>query len=303
MFGYLRLYKPELKIREYSVYKAVYCGLCDAIGKRYGFFMRNILSYDATLFSLIQLSMQQDCCGFETRRCPVKPFKKCDQAKQNAVIDFWADASVLLAYYKLRDNLHDENLVKKIACLLILPFASHAAKKAVKNNPFAADCIKTYVAEQAAVEDKNSASIDEAAAPTAALIAELMSFGVKEPGCLRVLARMGLFLGRWIYICDAADDFSADKKSGSYNPFVEFVRSKEGEQQANPVNTAKPLAEPLLNSCIYEITAAFELLPSVRYREILSNTFYLGLPEMEKAVLSGFSNKEKEKKFPGIYKL
>jgi hypothetical protein len=247
--------------------------------------------------------MQPDCCGFETRRCPVKPYKKCDMARQNAVIDFWADVSVMLAYYKLRDNLHDENIAKKAACLLGLPFAAFAYKKAEKNNAYAADCAKAYVVKQTAVEAKKSASIDEAAHPTAALVAQLLTYEIKDQARFRVLERMGVFLGRWIYICDAADDFCADKKSGGYNPFVAFAFNQAGAHQANVQDAAGPLAEPLLNSCIYEITTAFELLPIARYREILTNAFYLGLPEVKKAVLSGLSNKEKRKKFRAIYKL
>ena len=28
MFGYVRPFKPELRMKEYEAYKAVYCGLC-----------------------------------------------------------------------------------------------------------------------------------------------------------------------------------------------------------------------------------------------------------------------------------
>ncbi|MFT9057020.1 MAG: DUF5685 family protein, partial [Ethanoligenens sp.] len=28
MFGYVKPFKPELKIREFEAYRAVYCGMC-----------------------------------------------------------------------------------------------------------------------------------------------------------------------------------------------------------------------------------------------------------------------------------
>ncbi len=36
MFGYVRPLKPELLVREYSQYKAVYCQLCRVLGQEYG---------------------------------------------------------------------------------------------------------------------------------------------------------------------------------------------------------------------------------------------------------------------------
>ena len=44
MFGYVRIFKPELKVREYEEYKAVYCTLCKTLGKEYGLVSRLLLS-------------------------------------------------------------------------------------------------------------------------------------------------------------------------------------------------------------------------------------------------------------------
>ena len=35
MFGYVTVYKPELKIKDYSLYKGVYCTLCKRMGREY----------------------------------------------------------------------------------------------------------------------------------------------------------------------------------------------------------------------------------------------------------------------------
>lgn len=51
MFGYVRPYKDEMKVREYEQYKGIYCGLCRALGKEYGIFTRLTLSYDCTFFA------------------------------------------------------------------------------------------------------------------------------------------------------------------------------------------------------------------------------------------------------------
>ena len=55
MFGYVKAYKPELKVRDYEQYKAVYCSLCKTLGREYGLFARLTLSYDFTFAALLRL--------------------------------------------------------------------------------------------------------------------------------------------------------------------------------------------------------------------------------------------------------
>lgn len=295
MFGYLRPYKPELKVKEYALYKAVYCGLCHSLGRRYGLLSRVILSYDATLMCLIGLGLKDGCGGFETRRCPFNPHKKCDVARADPVLDYWADASIILGYYKVKDNLHDGGFKKKAASLLALPFVSALYRKAAKKNPFIGWCAGNYIEAQEAVERGGCVSVDRAAEPTAALMSALLSHCAKNGTERRVLERMGLFLGRWIYLADAADDVKKDAESGAYNPFL-AGRIKDEKAAAKA-------AEPLLNSCVYEITAAFGLLEFRRFGAVVANAFYLGLPEVKKAVLAGLPKKEKIKRFAAVYRI
>lgn len=56
MFGYVRPFKGEMLVKEYDAYKGVYCQLCRALGKYYGFPMRLTLSYDCTLYALLALN-------------------------------------------------------------------------------------------------------------------------------------------------------------------------------------------------------------------------------------------------------
>ena len=56
MFGYIRAAKPEMRIKEFELYKAVYCSLCKELGKSYGFLARLTLSYDFTFLALLNMS-------------------------------------------------------------------------------------------------------------------------------------------------------------------------------------------------------------------------------------------------------
>ena len=47
MLGYVTIEKSELKVREYDLYQAHYCGICKSVGRRIGQIPRMALSYDS----------------------------------------------------------------------------------------------------------------------------------------------------------------------------------------------------------------------------------------------------------------
>lgn len=57
MLGYITPDKPELKVREYEMYSAYYCGICKAIKRRHGEIPRLVLSYDSVLLAMILSSV------------------------------------------------------------------------------------------------------------------------------------------------------------------------------------------------------------------------------------------------------
>ena len=43
-----------------------------------------------------------------------------------------------------------------------------------------------------------------------------------------IFLQLGYFLGRWIYLIDAADDIEKDQKKNNFNPFVKkLIRERE----------------------------------------------------------------------------
>ena len=76
MFGYVRPFKPYMRMFEYDIYKAVYCGLCKDMGRRYGFVTRFTLSYDFAFLSLMDLSVRGVKLDAEKQRCIAHPLKK-----------------------------------------------------------------------------------------------------------------------------------------------------------------------------------------------------------------------------------
>lgn len=277
MFGYVRPCKPEMKVRDFDAYRAVYCGVCHALGRRYSVIMRLILSYDVTFLALFAVSLNPDCAGFEKKRCPAHPFRRRACSRVTGDVEFAADCGVLLFYYKLRDNLRDAGLSRKLGAAALLPIASLAHRKAARLRPEAEKIAREYIEAQSAAE-KAGAGIDPSADPTARMMADLLELAAQGRALPRVTRRMGYFLGRWIYLADALDDLERDSRSGDFNPFL------TGANKAADIPGARQTAVRMLNSCVYEISAAFELLEFRRFRPIVENIVYMGLPDMAEKV-------------------
>ena len=82
MFGYVKICKPELKVKHYEAYKGVYCSLCKTLKKEYGVLASLTLNYDFTLLALTRLAFAEECCGFKgTCKADVKAVF-CTQAQK-----------------------------------------------------------------------------------------------------------------------------------------------------------------------------------------------------------------------------
>lgn len=279
MFGYIRIAKPELRVKEYEMYKAVYCSLCRTLGKEYGIWSRFTLSYDFTFFALLNMSMKDGCDITERKHCTCNPLKKCNYCKDDSNIKMPAAAAMIIVYYKLLDNIADEKGIKKAGYLLLKPLFSHARKKAAGLYPHIEKIISEYISAQNALEKKNCTSLDEAADPTAAALSKLFALCSEDINQKRVLERIGYCLGRYVYLLDAACDLPDDIKSGSYN-CLKFALEGEVKEYA------KKRTVPQLYFCSNEAGKAFELLDVKKYKPILGNIIYLGLEDTFKKELN-----------------
>ena len=52
------------------------------------------------------------------------------------------------------------------------------------------------------------------------MLSEIFSYGL-DGRQKSIASAIGLRVGRWVYLVDAADDYHKDLKSGAYNPFIE----------------------------------------------------------------------------------
>ncbi len=282
MFGYVKPCKPEMKIKEFDTYKAVYCGLCKRLGKVYGPFARLTLSYDFTFLAMVSSGLSSEFSGFRVERCIYNPMKKKACLVPCHDLTFSASAAMVMLYYKLKDNYEDGGVKEKLQTICLMPFAKSARKKAMREYPHLEELVKKCMDSQYQVEHSDTLSIDRAAEPTASALSGICEMLSEDPVQKKVLSRLGYLLGRYVYFIDALDDLEEDIKTGSYNI---FYKKFQAQGQAEDLSSMHAYARETLNLTVGQIAAAYELLDLRRYKPILDNIIYLGLHESLNQVL------------------
>lgn len=262
MYGYIRVYKPELKFREYDVYRGCYCGLCDALRDRYGSIARWTLSYDMTFLILLLTGLYEPEEQAKQCRCAAHPF--CRQTHLRSEISAYAaDMSILLYHEKCMDDWLDERKLSRRTAAGLL---RQAYAKAEKAYPEKAAVIKGQLKALHEMEQAGENNPELPASCFGTLLGELFVYKTDE--WADSLRKMGFYLGKYIYLLDAYDDLKKDRKSGCYNPLL-----GEFEQNAAFHENCEQLLRMMSAAC----AAEFERLPILKYADILRNILYAGI--------------------------
>lgn len=272
MFGTIICNKNELTDEELARYQGTYCGLCRAIKSRYGQLERMTLNYDMTFFALLLNGLYDESNDSSIIRCPVHPVKE-RKIFQNKYIDYAADMTILLAYYKCKDDWEDE---RKQSRRLYGAFLKKDMERIEKAYPRQAACVRECL-EQLGRLEKSSVSIpDEVVNCSGRMLAEI--FVYQEDFWSETLRRFGYELGRFIYLMDAALDYEKDKKQHTYNPLLSMHQTPEQ-------------AELILIQAIGNATAEFEKLPIIQDAGIMRNILYGGVWQLYYAQVKGREEK------------
>ena len=292
MFGYIRIYKPQLRICEYETYRAVYCTLCRYLGRQMGVPARMLLNYDYTFLTMLMIALSDEKPCFGSGRCVVNPMKKCGSCKTNAdAFRYTSALTGIMFYYKLKDSIADSGVGKRMLYRMLQPYASHMRKKAMKLCPEEDAMVNEYITRQFEAERRARESgeiiIDELCQPTADVLsafAERLSDKVSERV---VLKHFGYFMGRWIYMIDALDDLNDDLKDGSFNPLaLKFgLTADDAANKTDRWEEARVFGNDSLNMSAAEAVKYYELLDLGEFKPITDNVMYLGLSEAQRSAL------------------
>lgn len=276
MFGYVKPFKPHLRMCEYETYKAVYCGLCGQLGKSFGAAARMTLSYDFTFLCIVYYAAADIAPGFASGHCHVNPLKRATICGEDEVLRFGADTAIMMIYYKLLDNIHDQTGIKRLGWKMLHPFVRRAYRKAAERRPDCDAAISRSIRCQNELEQQAVASVDAACEPTALMMADICRLLSGDKRQQRVLERLGYFVGRFVYLCDALDDLEDDLAAGGYNPYA-LRYALTGNSSLEERQRVHGIARESLYATIVEAAKAYELLKADRFRPIIENVLLLGM--------------------------
>lgn len=293
MFGYVRTMDAELKVKEHELYKATYCGLCRSMGKCTGQCSRMTLNYDFVFLALTRYAISPCDLSFKARRCIAHPFKKRSSMERNEILDYCSQASAILNYQKVLDDLNDEKGLKKLRALLLRPFVAHSRKKAIKRSPALCVLDATIAAkldELNALEKSDTVGVDVPAACFGEILGEIMSFGF-EGSAKRIAFELGRHIGAWIYVADALDDMREDAKKGRYNPLLKLYGGRI------PNEDELSLIYDATKNKLFAASDAFDLIDinDEGIKNILSNILYIGIPKKTAEIIENYSSKNQPK--------
>ncbi len=258
MFGYVQANLNDLSEEEQTRYRAVYCGLCRTLGKRYGMWAQMGLTYDLTFLILLLSSLYEPEEQEGKLRCLPHPWKAHDYMT-NRCTEYAADITVVLAYFKCLDDWQDERKLygKLYAARLKTPYGKVKALW-----PEKCRAIEQSLAGLSQIETAKTPDPDAAAKCFGRLMEEI--FVLEDDRWEKHLRALGNGLGRYIYLADAMVDRERDRKRGNYNPLAEM--------DVDPVTFRSTLTVIL-----GQASQAFEELPLVQDIHLLRNILYSGL--------------------------
>ena len=261
MYGYVLVNKPELKFKEFDIYQSYYCGLCEALGERYGMKGRLTISYDMTFLVLLLNALYEPKEYCVNERCIVHPIGK-HQKRRSFVSDYVADMNMLMTYYKCVDDWNDE---RKISQKMMAEIIRKNMRMLLAKYPQKCKRLQKQFKQLHTYEKNNCNDIDKVSSCFGTILGTL--FAIKNDEWKECLEKIGFFLGKYIYILDAYDDMIEDIKENRYN-VLKFYKNKENFNE---------FIETVLNTLMAQCARYFERLLIIKDVEILRNIIYSGV--------------------------
>ena len=200
MFGYVVVNKPELKFKEYDIYRAYYCGLCHSLKERHGYKGQISLNNDLTFIAILLSSLYEADVKMSESRCIIHPMKK-HRLFSHDVIDYAADMTIALTYYKCEDDwLDNHNHIKH----MYQSWLKSSFKKVYDLYPDKLDHMKKCLEDIHELEKNNCLNIDQIAGLFGQIMGNICVY--KDDEWKDELYELGFFLGKFIYLMDAYDD-------------------------------------------------------------------------------------------------
>lgn len=288
MFGYIKPCVPELRVGEYELFRALYCGVCRSMGRHTGILSRFTLSYDYVFLAAVRMALTDTTPTCARRWCPAHPMQKRNAAEDNETLAYTAGAAACMLGEKFSDDAADESGFRRLLSSAGVPLANLALRRAGEKNAPDAARVHALTAELYEMEKSDVASVDETAEAFGGALAYVFSCGLDGTSAV-VAGEIGRAVGRFVYICDAADDLPEDLRKGRYNPLLRLWGDRATEEKDGKIVTSAPVAESVRIATridLERLGLAVELLPTDSpLLPIIRNVVYLGMPNAMDEIL------------------
>jgi hypothetical protein len=172
--------------------------------------------------------------------------------------------NVVLAYHNLIDDWKDDKSYSKMAFAKML---ENDYRRIAEDYPRQVEAVEHYMEQTAISEAAGETNIDIVAGLTGEMLGEIFCW--REDEWSKELRTMGFYMGKFVYLMDAYEDFESDRKKKQYNPLAYIRHENEKEFET--------LCKLLLTSMISECAKSFERLPILMHADILRNVLYSGV--------------------------
>ena len=277
MFGYVVPDKPNMFMKDYYEFRAYYCGLCKAIGKRQGQLLRFTLSYDMTFLAVFLHAVMGTQPKISRERCVCHPIRSREMVARDDIMLSVSDVGAVLTYYKAKDSAVDAGGAAKI-----LPyFVRRKKNRAAKRLSGVEEAVRLGYDELRVLEGENSPEIERVADCFARLLQ-----GVVKPllgdKATEHTDKFAYQLGKWIYLADALDDYDKDVKKGNYNPFVAAYKAVDKKEL---IEKHGQEVSDLFWFTLASLKESYDKIELLASEGVLTNTVYYGLPMMTNRIL------------------
>lgn len=137
------------------------------------------------------------------------------------------------------------------------------------------------------LEQNRATNLDEVAGLTGEMLGEVFCW--KEDEWTEELRTLGFYMGKFIYIMDAYEDYDDDLRKKNYNPLTYLQHENTQDRHT--------FCKLLLTSMMAECAKSFERLPILMHADILRNILYSGVwSKYEYLQLKRKKTEEKAKK-------
>lgn len=277
MLGYLRPKLKKTDSRAKEQYRALYCGLCHSLKKYYGYRGVACLNYEVTFLLLLIISSSEGERAIFHGSCCLTPFVRVPFIDYlNSEVKTAADISIVVSSFEIKDNVDDGgNFIWRVFDRLL----NKLNEKAVNEISEFEKIIKIKLNSFYDLEKSETVNLDVVLEACGEIVEGLVSplLSAVDGPIAEIILRIANYIGQWIYLMDACDDYHKDISTDNYNPLrytsdYEIVRHKMIE----------------LQTCIDELVS---VLPVNDYGELLKYFSKVCIPENSNTILEKYERR------------